>query len=402
MSRNELYIEIIKSVISVHAHYVSNLEDVQLEIEVNGVYSALTILHDGLSNAKIKEFVKIVIDVHPELDDDLGPLNDFATYVDEYQNTMQKREFMLFENNIIVINSNKLFEFTNNDKEKKLKAIEYLCFKEQDRRDFLLRLTADEGSSNDYYLIYKLSDFTYIKDAWQLYSYALFKYTCNNKVEINSSLIYNTADHTISIPPMFNKDVMYEQYYDIYDVLSEWHHSTDILTAFLRMYQILEYIIYRKRLVSIITGANIKQSFVRQVIGIDKQYSKSEREIVVNELKRMIDFSAISTHDINNDIKSFCTKYFYPNGRDNYLSAIDYGNPNSINVAISKFIYDTRCSIVHNKESEFHMSYANYEEYKSLIPLMNKTMIIIRQNIVNTLNNTYCDISFTSKHLPLY
>lgn len=402
MLRSELYKTIVETIISEHTVYVPNHEDVRLEIEANGIRSALSVLCDELTNPKLKQFVKVIIDVNAELSDDLESLNDFTTCKNQHSNPKQEREFMLFENNIIVLNCSKLLAFENSDNEKILKAAEYICNKDVDRQAFLSYLTTYTATAKEYYLIYKSSDFVNLSSVWQLYSYALFKHTCNHKIEINTGLVYDTSSNSLHTPPIFKSDVIYEQYFDVYDVLSEWHHSTDILTAFLKLYQILEYIIYRKRLVGIIAGANIKQSFVRQVVGIDKQYNTGERSVFIDEFKQMISFNTIIAADINMDIKKFCEKFFSPNGKDKYLSSINYSDIKSKNLAMSKFIYDVRCSIVHNKESEFHMTYANYEEYKALIPLMNKTMGIIREGIVAILNKPNCEIMFTSKHLPLY
>lgn len=401
MLRSELYRTIVETITSEHAAYVPNYEDVRLEIEANGIRSALSVLYDELTNPKLKQFIKVLIDVDAELSEDLNYLNDFTICKNQHANAKKEREFMLFENNIIVLNCNRLVAFENNDNEKILKAAEYICNKDADRQDFLSYLITYTTPTKEYYLIYKPSDFVNQSSIWQLYSYALFKHTCNHKIEVNAGLLYNTSSNT-QILPVFKNDVVYEQYFDVYDVLSEWHHSTDMLTAFLKMYQILEYLIYRKRLVGIIAGANIKQSFVRQVVGIDKQYNTGERSMFIDELKQMISFNTIVLADINADIKKFCEKFFSPNGKDKYLSSTNWSDNKSKNLAISKFIYDVRCSIVHNKESEFHMTYANYEEYKALIPLMKKIMVIVRENIVTILNRPNCDIMFTSKDLPLY
>ena len=62
-----------------------------------------------------------------------------------------------------------------------------------------------------------------------------------------------TALHEPNIPTNIpisinNNDAKYNQYIDIYDVISEWNDCKDVLSAFLKMYQILEYIVYRKEL----------------------------------------------------------------------------------------------------------------------------------------------------------
>lgn len=41
-----------------------------------------------------------------------------------------------------------------------------------------------------------------------------------------------------------------------------------------------------------------------------------------------------------------------------------------INKGIQKFIYDVRCSFMRNKESDFQISYANYGECETLVPVI--------------------------------
>lgn len=70
--------------------------------------------------------------------------------------------------------------------------------------------------------------------------------------------------------------------------------------------------------------------------------------------------------------------------------------------AISRFIYDMRCSIVHNKEAEFHIAYTNYTEYKNVIPLAIEVHDQIMNKIWKLLNQIGNGIEYDKKEIELY
>lgn len=86
----------------------------------------------------------------------------------------------------------------------------------------------------------------------------------------------------------YNKDIVYKEYYDIYDVLNDWLHAEDILTAFLKMYQIAEYMVYRKQMAEIVNRANVKQSFLRETKNLSSKYTKNERDTVISNLSKFL------------------------------------------------------------------------------------------------------------------
>ena len=75
---------------------------------------------------------------------------------------------------------------------------------------------------------------------------------------------------------------------------------------------------------------------------------------------------------------------------------------NVIDGCVSRFIYDVRCSIVHNKESEFHMTSINYDEYSSIVPLMCEIMKVVGKKVMETINDENNKIFFPDKTINLY
>lgn len=81
-----------------------------------------------------------------------------------------------------------------------------------------------------------------------LYAFALAS-SMNNKdsIEIPQELVFSWGTNPILASFNYNKNIVYKEFYDIYDVFNDWLHATDILTAFIKMYQIAEYMIYRSQ-----------------------------------------------------------------------------------------------------------------------------------------------------------
>lgn len=114
-----------------------------------------------------------------------------------------------------------------------------------------------------------------------LYSYAYLKYLETEKIEIDSDLIWDWNSSVSTINTGFISTVIYSQYYDVYDVINEWHHANDVLVAFLKMYQVLEYMGYRRKMVDIVKGSDIKNSFLMHVKSLNSSFN--ERTALSND-----------------------------------------------------------------------------------------------------------------------
>lgn len=81
---------------------------------------------------------------------------------------------------------------------------------------------------------------------WKLYSFAYLSYINEGKFSIPS--ILRAAD----LSPMyaslvFDERAKYDQFFDVYDVLNEVKHAEDLLTRFVKVYQVIELLAYRKK-----------------------------------------------------------------------------------------------------------------------------------------------------------
>ena len=399
MTRKELYTNILTTILSEHPDFVTNNDDVQNELDVNGVEYALSLLKTNLQEESLKFIVESMIANYNE--DELNNYEKYLVARETFQQFSQKRNFVWNSSELSVFNCDNFLR-GEEYKDSTMLAFEKICFEENSRKDFLNYIINNDGK-NEYYIIYDRNIFNGV-DTWKLYMYGLCM--CINSgghIEVNPALNCSPLQFNTTI--FFNSTAKYEQYIDIYDVISEWNCCKDVLTAFLKMYQILEYMVYRKEFVSIVIGANVKQSFVRQIKGLDKKFSNAERDTFVKGLPEVLSSFDGEIPDtlVTPDVVTFCTKYYQKNSNGNtYMKPESIRDSAQINSCISKFIYDVRCSLVHNKESEFHITTINYDEYASIVPLMWKIMEVVGKKIMETINDTGNRICFPYRELRLY
>lgn len=234
----------------------------------------------------------------------------------------------------------------------------------------------------------------------ELYSFALSA-TSNSKMPqpIHDDLKYDIALLPFN-PYVFKYKICYQQYYDILDVINEWLYSKDILTAFLKMYQIVEYIVYRKQMYHVVNVSSMKQSFLRSMKTTNKNFEDNERVSVIDGVKKLFpgirpNVASISKAEV------FIGEFFGKTKNHNlYLSTTTPAA--EMDGAIARFIYDMRCSIVHNKEAEFHITYSNFDIYKDVIPLAKEVHDAMMTKIWDFLNTENNGIEYKKKQLDLY
>lgn len=65
-------------------------------------------------------------------------------------------------------------------------------------------------------------------------------------------------------------------------------------------------------------------------------------------------------------------------------------------------IMQFKYTIVHNKESEFHILYNNYYDYKDIVPLMKSINDIMASKILEIINTPDVMIHYEHRNLELY
>ncbi len=227
---------------------------------------------------------------------------------------------------------------------------------------------------------------------WRLYSYAYFCYVNEKRFERPKILDFDkTTQFSTNIP--YDCRNKYEQYFDVYNTMSESKYSEDVLSRYLRMYQILEYMAYR-RVLADMTKGNIKENgFVRNVINKANRGLNNEFEELKKGLKDVLpDLSGIIVQeDITSDMQSFI--------KDRLMIK----NTNHDNAKLWEVAYQLRNSIVHNKESELHFMYTNTKVYEPGIELMKLFISKIEPEIIKVINDPNKDqLEFTEQKIRVY
>lgn len=262
------------------------------------------------------------------------------SYVNEtFVDINKKRKFVYKEDSLMVANTDCL---GNSILDNVFYVIEALASKVSHRTGLLNLIRTN--APDQYVLLFDAMQFN--GSGIDLYSYAYLKFLETEKIEIDSDLIWDWNSSVSTINTGFFSTVIYSQYYDVYDVINEWHYANDVLVAFLKMYQVLEYMGYRRKMVDVVKGSDIKNSFLMHVKSLNTSFSerKALKELFLNDIESLKDKFTM----IDSNVTAFIRKYWIHDGKKPYLQITDATTPkSSINPKIATFIYDVRCAIVH-------------------------------------------------------
>jgi len=412
MKRLTLYKDLFGFILNNYSGIPKGTEDyydIQDYLDSDNVTYALSkLLTTGTLYSEIKPLLLTIqenIDnSNINIDDDVynrGKIKMFEKHSDK----RYSRCLNYFDNSLRIIETSTLYKNSN-----ETYSLECLLFIEsivvdKNRQKKLLKELIRKEQENTYIIEVDKSGLgltkTEANNFENLYAFALaFSMNTKDSIEIPQQLVFSWGTNPILASFDYNKNIVYKEFYDIYDVFNDWLHATDILTAFIKMYQIAEYMIYRSQMVEIVNRANIKQSFLRETKNLSAKYVKSERDTIIANFSKLFNSFSLNPSEVTASW-SFVDQYFgEANGGGHYL---DTTKPqNNIDKGVARFIYDTRCAIVHNKESEFHIQYNNYEDYKDIVPLMRSINDIMAKKILEIINSLTPLIHYKSQKLDLY
>lgn len=189
----------------------------------------------------------------------------------------------------------------------------------------------------------------------------------------------------------------YQQYFELFDIINELNHANDVITRFLKLYHIIEYLAYRRELVELEDKARNNRTFIREIHSLTGKGDSSNKELQL--LKRNFE-KIFSTEIVAGNFNfaplsaaesTFIRKYWGMNGFTNTEPS-----------HIATLIYRIRNSIVHNKESEFHITTSNPDEYIDVINLIKKMIQILERQIFDKISVDDPEISYQSQYIELY
>lgn len=271
------------------------------------------------------------------------------------------------------------------------KIVDLICLSYIDNeaeRNYLWECFRNEHE-DDYFLLTSKADAA--GNEWRLFSYAYFCFTNSSQFEMPDKLEFEVNKKFSETPIEYDKDNKYEQYFDVYDVMSESKYAQDVLSRYLRMYQILEYLGYRKLLADMTKGNIRENGFVRNVISKASKGSNNEFEDLKKGLKESF------------TIEDIIDRADIAVQQDFIKDRLMINNENHDASKLWKIVYKLRNCIVHNKESELHFTFANTSVYTDGIDLMNTLIEKLEPAIVNVINNHENNLfEFDEQRVKLY
>lgn len=241
---------------------------------------------------------------------------------------------------------------------------------------------------------------------WKMYSYAYL--ACVNESSFPLPVDIEKSSSSILYPGLvYNSNAKYDQFFDVYDVLNEVKYAPDLLTEFVKIYQVLELLTYRYKFQKLI-DSHMRNHYpiVRQIESMTDKFKKSEQEELENFFKDIL-------VGVENKLDPKDASGRYPTEPD-YLKTdiVDYlklnysinsggDRPTFSNRNIADIVYKIRCGIVHNKETEFHLTYNNIEEYRVIVPLIKKINELLLMEIMELINDGN-RLLYSNKNLVLY
>ena len=247
--------------------------------------------------------------------------------------------------------------------------------------------------------------------AWRIYCYNYLKIVNEERFEVPELL--KIANGNISASLQYNDTAKYEQFLDVNDVLNEVKHADDALTRFLKVYQVLEQLAYRKEFINLIKEHEVNHHpIVRSIQSVTDSFKKNEKVIFERLFKEEFEklYDKIDIPDghhkytnaepacLNTASRNKILK-LYNIQADNSRPNKPYYNP----IQMADIVYQIRCSIVHNKETELHFTYNNISDYKDIIDLINVLSTNLSEMIVSLINDgANTPLTYNKKTLTLY
>ena len=187
----------------------------------------------------------------------------------------------------------------------------------------------------------------------------------------------------------------YQQFEDSIDIISEYNYQKDILDKYLRIYHVFENFMYKAPLVNLEVDANGDVFSVRDFKRMYDKINESELTMLKKLFEEILNINhstgLIYGNKILSDWTGMIPNYFSDDINLNILlkklnvvttKGVDikhnYVNVQTIFHFLPKLVYCFRNSIVHNRETEFHLTHLNLISH----PVLNDTAKILLEKFL--------------------
>jgi len=206
-------------------------------------------------------------------------------------------------------------------------------------------------------------------DLWNLFSFGYLLY-------INGYAVTKHPDLDFDKSRKFKNSILYtsNKEYAQYNLIGESHYCDDVLSRYLNMYHILEYMVFRSHLVNLSKGSIRKNAFVRRTIEKMTRNNKSETDVIIDTLPKLFP-NLCSMIGLDAAQKRTVQTFF------------DINISGSSDKKMAELIYKIRNSIAHNKATELHFGFGNIDEYHDMISVIKKIVEVMENRIIDLINN---------------
>lgn len=253
------------------------------------------------------------------------------------------------------------------------------------------------GAKNTVIAVYNSTN----KDFVKLYSKSYFLYLLKgHKTLFPPDVIHDYKVESSLISSVNSSTKDFTQFFEIYDVIDEYHHANDILVKYLKLYQVIEYLITRTLLVKIQGNSSNQNLFLREMTSLAKydDFDKSNFKTVFKTNEADLGNWFKGKLGSNATLKSTVEEMLYPNES----KTIDATNSNASYNALLTLIYKLRNTVVHNKESEIHLTIHNIKLRPELLKLIKDLMLKLELVLFKKVVDFEDVITYKSKNLALY
>ncbi|CAN0598918.1 unnamed protein product, partial [Ectocarpus sp. 12 AP-2014] len=175
---------------------------------------------------------------------------------------------------------------------------------------------------------------------------------------------------------LFCPSQSYIQFQDVIGILGEYNNRSDILSKYLSIFHVIENFMFKEPIVRLERSSSGSMFSIRDFKRLYKSVDMDEQKAVKNLLKEAFEINfneeklkIFAYREWQGFLTRNSTKQDQIYDFLCLLSITDYAHVNGGNFCdfIARIVYQLRCSIVHNKETEFHVSSENYPEGCKLI-----------------------------------
>lgn len=303
-------------------------------------------------------------------------------------------EFSFFSAKALM-NSGILTDFSHSDNGMLWKQMQTFFERDHSPKQNNINFFFDSLANNDMTKGFVVKHIGAAFEAERHYSYIYLSFlNSSNAVPLPRILNYTSTGLNPALS--FTTTVEYEQYFDIYDVLNELNQAPDMLSRFLKLYHVLEYLMYRVYLVDLVGRVGRNKFFVREFITSSERMKKGEKDTFILNFSKIFaadrpEFSTSLSAHVNVNVNNFL--------RDNKLVS-GFSAANLTKVA--ELIYGIRCSIVHNKESEYHLTVSFYDDFIQIIPLLKALMKSLEKLVIEKIKTNHANIKYPQREVNLF